>query len=51
LTPLLGTPARWMIICFMFFGRIGLMTISIGFLLGNRAEHRYQYAQTRVLIG
>ncbi len=51
LTPLLGTAGQLMIICFMFFGRVGIMTLSLGFLLGNRAVSRYQYAETRVLIG
>lgn len=40
-----------MIIIFMYFGRVGILTISLGFLLGNQAEDRIQYAQTNLLIG
>lgn len=40
-----------MIIIFMYFGRVGVLTISLGFLLGNQAEDRIQYAQTNLLIG
>ena len=40
-----------MIIIFMYFGRVGILTISLGFLLGNQAEDRIQYAQTSLLIG
>ena len=39
------------LIVFMFFGRVGIMTISVGFLMANRAEERIEYAQTRVMIG
>lgn len=40
-----------MIIIFMYFGRVGILTISLGFLLSNKAEDRIQYAQTNLLIG
>ena len=39
------------LIVFMFFGRVGIMTISVGFMMANRAEERIEYAQTRVMIG
>ena len=51
LTPLVGTASRLLLIVFMFFGRVGVMTISFGFLLGDPAEERFQYAETKVLIG
>ncbi|MCI8525848.1 MAG: potassium uptake protein, TrkH family [Oscillospiraceae bacterium] len=51
ITPLVSTGAKWMLILFMFFGRVGIMTISFGFLLGNRAKERYRYAEAKVLIG
>jgi hypothetical protein len=35
----------------MYFGRVGVLTISLGFLMGTEAEERFQYAQTDVLIG
>ena len=50
-TPLLGIPAQLMIIVFMYFGRVGILTISLGFLMGNKAEDRFRYADTNLLIG
>ena len=50
-TPLLSIPAQYMIILFMYFGRVGVLTLSLGFLMGDRAEERFQYAQTNILIG
>ncbi len=50
-TPLLSVPAQFMIVLFMYFGRVGVLTISLGFLMGNRAEERFEYAHTNLLIG
>lgn len=50
-TPLLTIPAQLMIIVFMYFGRVGILTISLGFLAGNKAEDRYRYADANLLIG
>lgn len=50
-TPLLRLPARLMIIVFMYFGRVGVLTLSMGFLLGDKAKQRFQYAETNLLIG
>lgn len=50
-TPLLSVPAQWMIIVFMYFGRVGILTISLGFLMGDKAEDRFRYADTNLLIG
>ena len=50
-TPLLSIPAQIMIIVFMYFGRVGVLTISLGFMMGNKAEERYRYAYTNLLIG
>lgn len=50
-TPLLSVPAQLMIIVFMYFGRVGVLTISLGFLMGDRAEDRIRYANTNLLIG
>jgi len=47
----LSIPAQYLIILFMYFGRVGVLTISLGFLMGDRAEERYRYAQTNLLIG
>ena len=43
--------AQLLIIVYMYFGRVGVLTISMGFLAGDKAEERYQYAQTSLLIG
>ena len=50
-TPLLGLAAKIMLIAFMYFGRVGVLTISLGFLMGNKAEDRFRYADTNLLIG
>ena len=50
-TPNLGIVAQMMIILFMFFGRVGVLTISLGFLMGDKAEDRFRYADTNLLIG
>lgn len=47
----LSIAAQILIIIYMYFGRVGVLTISLGFLMGNRAEERIQYAQTNLLIG
>ena len=47
----LSVPAQLLIIIYMYFGRVGVLTISLGFLMGKRAEERIQYAQTNLLIG
>lgn len=50
-TTSLSIPAQLLIIVYMYFGRVGVLTISLGFLLGDRAEERFRYAQTNLLIG
>ena len=50
-TASLGVVAQCMIIAFMYFGRVGILTLSLGFLMGNRAKDRFQYADTNLLIG
>jgi trk system potassium uptake protein TrkH len=50
-TPALGMISRIMIIVFMYFGRVGVLTLSLGFLMGNKADDRYRYASTNLLIG
>ena len=50
-TGSLSVPAQILIMIYMYFGRVGVLTISLGFLMGNRAEDRFRYAQTNLLIG
>lgn len=47
----LSVAAQFMIILYMYFGRVGVLTISLGFLMGSRAEERFEYAPTNLLIG
>ncbi len=47
----LNVSSQIILILLMFFGRVGIMTVSLGFLLSNQAEERYRYAETKVLIG
>ena len=50
ITPSLSIPAKLLMILYMYFGRVGILTISLGFLQKKEAD-RYQYAQTTLLIG
>ena len=50
-SPNLSVAAQLLIIVYMYFGRVGVLTISLGFLIGSEAEERYQYAATNLLIG
>ena len=47
----LSIPAQILMIVYMYFGRVGVLTISLGFLMGDRAEERFRYAETNLLIG
>jgi len=51
ITPVMGVAAQALIIAFMYFGRVGILTISLGFLIGDKAEDRFRYADTDLLIG
>lgn len=50
-TGKLSVCARILIILYMYFGRVGILTISLGFLSADGARERYRYAQTNLLIG
>ena len=50
-TGVLSVAAQILIIIFMYFGRVGILTISLGFLMGNQAQERFRYAETNLLIG
>ncbi|MBE6955275.1 MAG: potassium uptake protein, TrkH family [Ruminococcaceae bacterium] len=51
LTGELCAVSKIILIIYMFFGRVGVMTISLGFLAGGMDSSRFQYAYTQVLIG
>ena len=50
-TGSLSVPAQFLIILYMYFGRVGVLTISLGFLMGDKAQERFRYAYTNLLIG
>ena len=50
-TPRLSLVSKFMIMLFMYFGRVGLLTISFGFLKNKPSGEKYKYANTDLLIG
>ena len=50
-TTSLSLPAQILMIIYMYFGRVGVLTLSLGFLMGNQAQERIRYANTNLLIG
>ena len=50
-TGRLSPAARVLIILYMYFGRVGVLTISLGFLKGEKPEPRFRYADANLLIG
>lgn len=50
-TTSLSLPAQILIMLYMYFGRVGVLTLSLGFLMGSKAEERFRHAYTNLLIG
>ena len=50
-TPRLGLVSKIMIMVLMYFGRVGVLTLSVGFLKRKPAGEKYRYANTDLLIG
>ncbi len=50
-TTALSFPAKLMIIVYMYFGRVGILTLSLGFLQDKESGIKSKYANTRLLIG
>ena len=50
-TGSLSLVSQILIIIYMYFGRVGVLTIRMGFLAGDKTEERFRYAQTSLLIG
>ena len=50
-TAQLTVPAQLLVTVFMYFGRVGILTLSLGFLTGDRVRERFEYAYTNLLIG
>ena len=51
ITPSLSVAAQLLIIVYMYFGRVGILTISLGFLQEKTAHNKIKYAETNLLIG
>lgn len=51
ITTQLNLGSQVLLICYMFFGRVGVMTISLAFLLRESAEDRIYYPETQLMIG
>ena len=51
ITGQLNALSQGILIVLMFFGRVGIMTISLGFLFSDHTQQRYRYADTKILIG
>ncbi len=47
----MSLPAKIPIMVLMYFGRVGVLTISVGFLKKKPAGEKYRYANTELLIG
>jgi len=50
-TARMSLPAKILIMTLMYFGRVGVLTISVGFLKKKPAGEKYRYANTDLLIG
>ncbi len=50
-TSKMSTVAKLLIILLMYFGRVGVLTISVGFLKAKPAGEKYRYANAELLIG
>ena len=49
-TANMSIPAQYLIILYMYFGRVGVLTIALGFLEDRKTE-RFRYAETKLMIG
>lgn len=47
----LGLVSQIMLIFFMFFGRVGVLSIGLSFMIADPAEERIQRAETKLIIG
>ena len=50
-TAALRIPSQVLLMLFMFFGRVGVLSISLSFMIADPAEERIQRAETRLIIG
>ena len=50
-TAQLHIASQILIMLFMFFGRVGILSISLSFMIADPAEERIQRAETKLIIG
>ena len=50
-TAELHLASQILLIFFMFFGRVGVLSISLSFMISDPAEERIQRAETKLIIG
>ena len=51
ITGSLNAVSKVLIAIYMFFGRVGVMTIGIAFMLGDKDDEKVKYADGHVFIG
>lgn len=51
ITSELGTVGKLLIIVYMYFGRIGVLTFSVAFLRKKRTYQEYKYPEASMLVG
>ena len=50
-TPTLTTVSKLVIIFLMFFGRVGILTVSLAFLARmNKEGHNFKYPEEKVML-
>lgn len=50
-TASLHMPSQILLIILMFFGRVGVLSIGLSFMIADPAEERIQRAETKMIIG
>ena len=51
ITPALSTVSKLILMLYMFFGRVGIMTISFAFMTKTPPDNTITHPETRVLVG
>ena len=51
ITPALSVVSKLLLVVFMYFGRVGILTLSLGFMQGKQKGDKFKYADTDLLIG
>ena len=51
ITPTLSVASKLLMMLYMYFGRVGILTVSLGFLQNEKVKGHFKYADTGLLIG